>query len=70
MPPDQQTPYIDVSKIPDCVFEMACPILSSAIRRALRDPEQRKDYERWKAERAAKAAQKGDETQWQEGKTS
>lgn len=53
-----QTPYIDVSKIPDYVFEMACPILNSAIHRALRDPEQRKDYERWKKERAAKAAGK------------
>lgn len=55
---EQSTVHIDISQIPDCVFEVACPILNSAIRRALRDPEKRKDYERWKAERTAKATSK------------
>lgn len=42
---------IDVKSIPDYVFEEACPILDAAIRRALRDPEKKKDYNNWKAER-------------------
>ena len=42
---------VDVKAIPDYVFEEACSILNTAIRRALRDPEKKKDYENWKAER-------------------
>lgn len=49
--PEQSVGHINILEIPDYVFEMACPVLNKAIHRALRDPEERKDYERWKAER-------------------
>ena len=43
--PQQKTVRIDFPAIPD-----------SDIQVALRDPEKRKDYERWKAERAGQAS--------------
>lgn len=52
------TVRIDFSAIPDSDIQVGCAVLASSIRLALRDPEKRKDYERWKAERAAKAAQR------------
>ncbi len=48
--PEQSVGRINL-EIPDYVFEMACSVLNKSIRYALRDPEKRKDYERWKAER-------------------
>jgi hypothetical protein len=54
---EEETVHIDVKAIPDGIWDLGCSVLASSIRRALRDPEKRRDYERWKAERAAKAAQ-------------
>lgn len=56
--PQQATVRIDFSAIPDSDIQVGCAVLASSIRLALRDPEKRKDYERWKAERAAKSAQR------------
>ncbi len=53
--PRQESVHIDVSSIPDSIIDAGCRVLNASIRRALRDPEKRKDFERWKAERAAKS---------------
>lgn len=59
VPASGQPPVrIDISAIPDSDFEVACAVLASSIRLALRNPEKRKDYERWRAERTAKATGK------------
>jgi len=56
--PGQEPVHIDFSLIPESVIEEGCAVLASSIRRALRDPEKRKECERWKAERAARDAEK------------
>lgn len=56
--PGQEPIHIDFSLIPESVIEVGCSVLASSIRRALRDPEKRKECERWKAEMAAKEAKK------------
>lgn len=54
--PQQKTVRIDFSAIPGSDIQVGCAVLASSIRLALRDPEKRKDYESWKAERAGQAS--------------
>lgn len=52
----EQTVHIDFSAIPDSDIQIGCAVLASSIRLALRDPEKRKAFERWKAEKEKRAA--------------
>ena len=47
-------PKLDTKKIPKAERENIAQIVFDAVQREFQDPEVRAEYERWKAERAAK----------------
>lgn len=47
--PEGDRPRIDPALIPDYAYDEACRVLNASIRRALADPELRRDYEEFKA---------------------